>query len=499
VLAHTWFESGRYLEAERGYGQVVQRLPAGDPLQAEAVERLAASVYRQAEARRAAGDLRGAVTEFLRVGVVAPTATTRPAAEFDAATLLAGLAAWAEAATVLEQFRRSFPGHALEARVTRDLATAYLNDGRPQQAAREYERVAGTASEPAELRRAARWQAAELDATGGDVASARRNYAAYVSEYPAPLAPAFEARYELARLAGIAGDGADRTRWLAALVAADAGAGPERTDRTRTLAAGAALQLARPLDVATRTQRLTVPLDRSLLARKYGFEAALAAYARAADYAIAPVSTTATYAMAELYRDFGRALLGSERPHDLSPDELEQYDLLLEEQAFPFEEKAIALHERNARQVAAGRWDDAVRASYVALAELAPGRYARAERTRDLDAATTDFAAGGGTGPADAFGAALYNQIGIAHRRAGRLAEARAAYERALAADPTQPEAHCNLAVLQDLYLGDPHAALPNLERCQALVAGTDGQPATWLAELKARIGQVERTAEAQP
>ena len=207
----------------------------------------------------------------------------------------------------------------------------------------------------------------------------------------------------------------------------------------------------------------------------------------------------ASYAMADLYRDLGRALLESERPRNLSAEELEQYDLLLEEQAFPFEEKAIALHERNARRAAAGHWDDGVRSSYAALAELAPGRWARAERSSDVDAATAGFAAVAGSEAADAFGAALYNQIGIAYRSVGRLGAARAAFERALAADPMQPEAHCNLAVLQDLYLADPRAALPHLERCQALVAGDDERPATWLVELKARIGQVERTAEVQP
>ena len=77
--------------------------------------------------------------------------------------------------------------------------------------------------------------------------------------------------------------------------------------------------------------------------------------------------------MADLYRDFGRALLASERPRELGAEELEQYDLLLEEQAFPFEEKAIAIHERNARRAAEGLYDVWVRKSYAALAPTPPG------------------------------------------------------------------------------------------------------------------------------
>src|SRR5690606_4001232 len=160
----------------------VRRLPAADPLHLEATERLAASVYRQAEARQAAGDVQGAVRDFLRVATVAPSSPTRIAAEFDAATLLMGASAWDDAAAVLERFRRDHPGHALQPEVTRKLAVAYLEGGRGRDAAVEYERIADTQSEPADVRRAARWQSAELFEAAADVAAARRAYALYVQE-----------------------------------------------------------------------------------------------------------------------------------------------------------------------------------------------------------------------------------------------------------------------------------------------------------------------------
>jgi tetratricopeptide (TPR) repeat protein len=501
VLAHGYFDTARYADAEVAYGELVRRLPATDPLHGEATERLAASVYRQAEARQAAGDVQGAVRDFLRVASVAPSSPTRIAAEFDAATLLMGASAWDEAATVLERFRREHPGHALQPEVTRKLAVAYLEGGRRRDAAVEYERIAGTQAEPADVRRAARWQSAELYESADDPAAARRAYAAYVAEFPAPLAPAMEARHQLAHLARVAGDAPDRERWLGELVAADAGAGAERTERSRYLAAEASLELAKPLDAAARAVALVVPLDRTLLARKKALEAALAGYGRAADYAVAPVTTAATYAMADLYRDFGRALLESERPRNLSPEELEQYDLLLEEQAFPFEEKAIVIHERNVRLAAEGSYDGWVRASYAELARLKPGRYARTERDAGLDGkglvATGDAAAL--VLETDTLGAALQNQLGIAYRRAGRFADARAAYQRAIADDPSFADAHCNLGILLDLYLDDPAAALPHYERAQLLSAEPDSRVAAWVAELRMRLGLVQRTAESKP
>jgi tetratricopeptide (TPR) repeat protein len=203
--------------------------------------------------------------------------------------------------------------------------------------------------------------------------------------------------------------------------------------------------------------------------------------------------------MADLYRDLGRALLESERPRNLSEEELEQYDLLLEEQAFPFEEKAIGIHERNVRRAAEGVYDEWVRRSYADLAQLKPGRYARAERDAGVDAIVADSLPEDPAGVVDPLGAVLNNQLGIAYRRAGRFTDARAAYQRAIAANPALADAECNLGILLDLYLDDPAAALPHYERYQALAGDEDARVGAWLAELRTRLGLVQRTAEAQP
>ena len=69
----------------------------------------------------------------------------------------------------------------------------------------------------------------------------------------------------------------------------------------------------------------------------------------------------------------------SERPKKLSKVELDQYNVLLEEQAFPFEEKATELHEVNAQRAASGVYDKWVKSSFDALRELRPLRYGKVE------------------------------------------------------------------------------------------------------------------------
>ena len=419
-----------------------------------------------------------------------PTSPIRAQAEFDAATLLLQQKQWTDAAVVLEAFRRAYPQHPLAADVDRKLAVAYVESGQQAKAAAEFERVAARDTEEPEVRRTALWQAAELQVAAGDRAAAARVYAEYVSRYPAPVGPALDARQTLADLARDANDTAARQRWLEEIIVADGAAGAARTDRTRFLAANAALELARPLDASARAIRLTLPLEKTFPARRKALEAALGAYARAESYGVAQVTTASAFAMADLYRDLGRALMESDRPRDLDADELEQYDVLLEEQAFPFEEKAIGIHERNARLAAQGVYDEWVQKSFAALAQLNPGRYARTE--------VADEPLAGAPLPPEA-DPAVQNRLGVEQRRAGRFAEAQAAYERALVLDPAYADAERNLAILQDLYLDNPSAALPHYERYQALTLGADTEVTAWLAELKSRLATVTRTAEATP
>ena len=94
---------------------------------------------------------------------------------------------------------------------------------------------------------------------------------------------------------------------------------------------------------------------------------------------MADVTTAATFHIAALYQDFGKALMTSQRPKKLSKAELEQYNVLLEEQAFPFEEKATELHEVNAHRAESGVYDKWVKSSFDALRELRPVRYGKVE------------------------------------------------------------------------------------------------------------------------
>jgi tetratricopeptide (TPR) repeat protein len=392
VIANGRFELGEFDKAEGAYLQVQTLLAPNDPQRAAIDERVAASVYKQAEAKRAAGDSAAAVNDFLRVAALSPNAKIRATADYDAAALLLTMQDWPRAIEVLEGFRRNFPASELQPDVTRKLAVAYVEAGRVGSAAAEFERIAQSTTETPDVQREALQQAAALYEKSGDVPKTVAMLEQYVKRFPQPFDQSVEARQKLADIAGQQGDARRRATLLEDVIRADRAAGAGRTDRSRFLAAKAQLELAQPARDAFVAIPLTAPLKKSLAAKRAAMESALKAYGAADEYAIAEVSTAATFEMAELYRLLSADLLKSERPKSLGAEELEQYDLLLEEQAFPFEEKAIEIHLVNTARAAQGVYDTSVRASFASLAKLKPARFAKAEQGEDL---ATDPAAAG--------------------------------------------------------------------------------------------------------
>ena len=379
VVAHVEFQKGSFDRSERAYRAALAFTPEKSPARAGLNERLAASVYKQGEQARAAGELRAAADHFLRVGSVVPDSPMRATAEYDAAAALIALKEWNPAARVLEGFRRDYPKHALQAEVPEKLAVCYLESGQVLKAAGEFEALSAGKTDMA-FAREALWKAAELYEKAGNEPHAAAAYERYVRLNPRPLEPAVEARYRLAEMDRKQGRLPQRQARSRELLEAEQKGGSERTDRTRYLGSLAALAIAEPLEEAYRGVRLAEPLKKNLTLKKTRMQQVLQAYSLAADYGVAEVATTATYRTAEVYNDFGKALLESQRPKRLSKDELEQYNIMLEEQAFPFEEKAIELHEINARRVSAGLYDEWVKKSFAALVKLRPVRYAKMEK-----------------------------------------------------------------------------------------------------------------------
>jgi len=378
VVAHSSFDLADYPQAEQAYARELETTPAEDDSRQDVVDNLAAAIYKQGEQANLADDPRSAAAHFLRVAQAAPSSEIRPLAEYDAGAALMRLEDWAGAAEVLESFRQAYPEHELHRQATQQMALVYRKQGELSRAAGEYERVAAEA-EDAELRGEALLAAGELyqDSELGD--RARAVYLRYVDEFSEPVEAAVETRFKLAELYQAAQDEASYHDQLRKIVEVDASAGEARSARVRYLAARSALVLAEAVYRRFDEIALVQPFERNLQQKQRRMDAALDAFGRLVDYEVGEVTAAATFYMAQVYLDFSQALLESERPSGLGPAELQEYETALEGEAFPFEERAIEVHEKNLELMAAGVYNQWIESSLGKLAELVPGRYAKFE------------------------------------------------------------------------------------------------------------------------
>jgi cellulose synthase operon protein C len=378
VVAHSSFDLEDYPAAEQAYASVLALSAADDASREGFVDNLAASIYKQGELANEAGDYRAAADHFLRIRQAAPTSGIRAAAEYDAGAALMRLEDWSTAAAVLEDFRESYPEHELNREATRQIAHVYREDGQTARAAAEYERISAEAEDP-ELAREALLFAGELYEEAASPDDALEVYLRYVALFPQPVEIAVETHFKIASRYQEIHDQPRYHEQLRTIVQIDADAGEQRTARTRHLAARSGLVLAEELYLRFDDVRLVQPFERSLQEKQRRLDAALAAFEGLVDYEVGEVTAAATFYIAELYYGFSQALLDSERPANLGAAELMDYEMVIEEEAFPFEERAIEVHEKNLELLTAGVFNDWVERSLDKLADLMPGRYAKFE------------------------------------------------------------------------------------------------------------------------
>jgi tetratricopeptide (TPR) repeat protein len=383
VIGHSSYDLERYSEAETAYLKVLALLPKGDKTRDGLVDNLAASIYKQGEQANAAQNYRAAADHFLRVGRVAPTSKILPNAEYDAAAALIHLKDWAMAAKVLVGFRDSFPGHALQPEVTKKIAYVYKENGQLSLAADEYERIERE-SQDKEVRRDALLVAAELHQKVGNSLRALEVYRRYVGYFPQPVELNLETRHKIAEILKSQNDRQAYLDELKQIVAIEGAAGSAQTPRTRYLAAQAFLVLAQQQYEAFVAVKLEKPFEVNLRKKRELMKAATEEFRKLMDYELGEFTAAATFYTAEIYAHFNKALMTSERPEGLSPLEREQYELAIEEQAYPFEEQAIAIHESNLKLISRGVYNQWIEKSLEKLAKFVPARYDKPEEASGI-------------------------------------------------------------------------------------------------------------------
>ncbi|HET8849005.1 MAG TPA: outer membrane protein assembly factor BamD [Marinobacter sp.] len=332
---------------------------------------LATAIYRQAEAAAAAGEPALAVAQFQRASSALPGSELAVKARFDAANTLFRASDWQSAINEFRRFRSDYPSHHLASGVSARLVRAYKQSGQPARAAEELLASAESHSSPWLLRHRAAVLFEEANALQERNALFRR----WLAEAPVPQSAEQHVRDQRYRWRLIeAGERVEH--YQAALVEAET-ASHWHTNETLQWAGKAALALgARAADTFAGIA-LSHPLEATLARKQQALASAQAYLVEAESLAGEAVVSEVLFRRAELYRTLARDLMASEPPAELNEMETLQYQMLLEEEAFPLEQQAMALHARNHQRIAEYGFDVWIGRSLESLATLHPGRYQR--------------------------------------------------------------------------------------------------------------------------
>lgn len=401
VKAHSEFELLNYVEAEKTYLRLLPLINKDKALTGKIREKIAASIYQQADELsrplRTVVDvtpgqqrlLEQSIYHYLRIEQVVPSSPIRITAHYDAANLYMKLSNWRSAADQFVRFRVNYPKHELSRSIPSKLVHLYKEMSAYSLAANEmhllYQR-----EKDADIKREALLQIAELYELGENWSEAIKAYRLYANTYTFKKSYLYadlllEAQFKLTEMYQRQNQVTKRRFWLRKLIALDKAMGDKRTDRSRTLAAQASLGFAEEAFIAFNKIKLSLPLKISLKKKKKAMTEALKLYKQVMEYGILDYTTTANYQIGLIYQVLSKDLIASDRPSNLDDLALEQYEILLEEQVYPFEEKAIEILEANTRRAWEGQYDSWVEKSFETLAELLPGRYAKNETVGEVN------------------------------------------------------------------------------------------------------------------
>ncbi len=384
IIANGLFDLKEYAQAEVAITSLFAEVKLSKTERASFHQRRAEAIYQQADQAKQNKDLNKAVELFMKVGVLEPATLVAANAHFDAATILLQTNQWSKSASLFEGFRKKYPKHKLAKGIPEKLAYIYEEQKDWNRAAKEHQTLAADNTDK-NLAREGYWHVAQLYQKSGDEVKAIAAFKHYVWTYPQPYLLSQEARTNLVNLYSKSDESDKVMFWREKIVQSHSKNKASNNSRTNFLAAESKYILTDPLFQSYQKIKLKLPLGRSLKKKKKAMRIALKAYESVASYQVAKYTSASTHQIGRIYQILAKDLMSSQRPKGLSEDELEEYGYLLEDQALPFEDKAIGLFEINAARTKDNVYNQAVKDSIKALASLKPAQYDKSEKIEAIE------------------------------------------------------------------------------------------------------------------
>ena len=295
---------------------------------------------------------------------------------FDASTLFLQLKKWQPAIATLNVFQERFPKHELYDDASNKLVHAYIENKEPISAAEKLVEIS-TQSRDVSVASNSLYRAAEIYDQNDFQFEAMQLFTDFVKRYKTLFELNVEAQSYVIAYNQLSGNLKEMQKLQQNLIAYEKVNISKRTARSSFLASNAALSLAIDKVEGFEKLKLSLPLKKSLAKKKTSLEKLVRRFEDLAEYQVPEIMSAATYQIGLVYRTLAQDLLNSERPTSLTELQLEQYNILLEEQAYPFEEQAIEILKINTAKVPEGEYDQWIKKTYEVLEVINPTEFKR--------------------------------------------------------------------------------------------------------------------------
>jgi TolA-binding protein len=347
------YRRGEYDQAGAAYEKALglARTAKQDTLATSLQKAIPVCYFKHAEAvaKDQGGD--DAAPLFARIAREWPSFPYADLALYRAGLGFAEKQSYADAAAQWEQLLVSYPKSEYARDATVQIAQAHEKSGNARAAADAYERFSRTYSADPDAPEAL-LKASDLLAAAKDDAGAEKMRTLFIERFPGETETVMQIRAERAQkeLAGIVSGTGKLSALFSAPVKKGAKAAPAASDLQAYLnLAKEHPELASPailaqVDYLTAEEahteyaamKLTQPLPKSLEKKKAKLESTVELYNKCSAHGDAQYTRAAAHRIGQSLIEFGDALAASERPKDLSGDDLLAYDDVINQQSWEF-------------------------------------------------------------------------------------------------------------------------------------------------------------------
>jgi tetratricopeptide (TPR) repeat protein len=375
LIARTFFKEADYDQAAAWFRES-GRSTKDAAIQEEALRLHAYSLFKRAEELSTLGEVSQAAERFEAIHRQYPESDVAQVSLYNAGKLYRSLGLERKATSLFETLATTYTDSefASEALQMSVLILEALGDLVP---AADDSMVLAARSR-GEERRAALLRAAQLYTAGnvpGQAASSRR---IYVEEFPEPLDELSKQLHLLGQDLEAAGDWENAQAAYKSCVSLQ----QDNSDNLvlTSFAARSQLRIAEKTFSIYDSYHIAPPIEETVVRKREMLQVVIREFVAAGSYRTADVITASNYFIGRSLELFKEDILSSPRPDGLSAAQLEEYELLLQEMAFPFEAKALDAYRVNIqRSVKLELLDPWIEKTFERMAVLAPWSYLRNE------------------------------------------------------------------------------------------------------------------------